>query len=167
MALPSLETGPDPPSHLQTAAVPPSKTALSASELKLLQHLQGCPQGRADIAQLNLALKALPLTRLCQSLRAQGWAETETTIQRFRASRTGRTLMALDTTALPLTPDQYWVLRSCRDHSITPAQIHRRVPANLRPDLIQSLADQGLVKITKSQLIAVWLTPAGQRLLQA
>jgi hypothetical protein len=167
MAPPSLETGPDPPSHLQTVPVPLSKTALSAPELKLLQYLQSCPKYRADIAQLKLALKAAPLTRLCQSLRDQGWVATEMNIQRFRASRTGRTLMALDTTALPLTPDQYWVLRSCRDHSIAPGQINRRVPANLRLGLIQTLADQGLVKITKSQLVAVWLTPAGQQMLQA
>ena len=141
---------------------------LSVAELNLLLQLLAQPGYRADINQLKLGSKLSAARRdsLCQSLQAQGWIAGEVTVQRFRASRTGRTLMALDTTALPLTPDEHWVLKSCGENSIPPGQINRRVPANLRQSLIQGLAAQGLVKITQSRLAAVWLTHAGQAFLR-
>lgn len=141
---------------------------LPIAELNLLLQLLAYPNYRAEISQLRLGSKtsAANRDRLCQALCDKGWLAGITTVQRFRASRTGRTLLTLDTTSLPITPDEHWVLKSCRDHSITPSQINRRVPANLRQRLIQGLVDQGLIRITQSRRSTIWLTAAGQRFLR-
>ncbi len=141
---------------------------LPIPELNLLLHLLSYPSYCAEVTQLHLGTKMTTAARdrLCQSLCKRGWVAGKTVVQRFRTSRAGRTLLSLDTTVLPITPDERWVLQSCRGHSITPGQINRRVPANQRQRLIQGLADQGLVRVTQSHLTVIWLTPAGQTFLR-
>lgn len=141
---------------------------LTTLELKFLLSLLGFPHYRAPIAQLS-PLAKVSLTgrdRLCQQLAQKGLVDYERISTRFGLTATGRTVLNLDTSVLPITPDEKYVLMSCRDRSITPQQIHPRVPPDQRQSLIASLAAQGLLRVTKRQLGEVWLTTAGQQYLR-
>lgn len=82
-------------------------------------------------------------------------------VTRFGLSATGRTLLQLDTSVWPVTPDEKYILQSCRDRSIHPDRVCARVPREPRQALIASLAQQGLLRITQQTVGDVWLTPQG------
>lgn len=48
----------------------------------------------------------------------------------------------------------------------TPGEIPKKVPSDRRQHLIRNLEQRGLVKIQKTQLKEVWLTPVGERYLR-
>lgn len=149
-------------------------TALSTSsqitspELKFLLRLLAFPNYRAPVSQIRFPTKMSIASRdrLCQQLLRKGWVNCEDIITRFGLTATGRTLLTLDASVLPVTPDEKYILRSCREHSITPGQIHPRVPKDQRQTLLVGLAQQGLIRATKRQLGDVWLTEAGQHFLR-
>jgi hypothetical protein len=149
---------------------PPLKSVQVASPaLKLLVSLLKFPHYRTPIDQLRLPgkMSAASRDRLCQELQQQGWVDYEVKITRFGLTAAGRTLLQLDTSVLPITPDEHWILRSCRpDTSITPGQIHPRVPRDQRQRLLSGLAQRGLIRVTQQQLGAIWLTPAGVQFLR-
>jgi hypothetical protein len=119
-------------------------------ELKLLLLLLSFPGYRAPLAQIhpqaNLSMAARD--RLCYQLQQKGLIECEDSITRFGITATGRTLLSLDTSVLPVTPDEKSVLRSCQEHSITPSQIHPSVPPNLRQVLIAGLQQFQIQNLT-------------------
>lgn len=111
-------------------------------------------------------LSATRRDRLWRQLQARGFVDFEVIVTRFGLAATGRTLLQLDTSVLPVTPDEKYVLQSCRDRSIHPDQICYKVPANQRPALIAGLAQQGLIRITQHHLGEIWLASAGERFLR-
>ncbi len=141
---------------------------LTTAELRLLIGLLAFPGYRATVDQL-VGLSTASLAereRLCQGLADRGWIEYESISLRFGLTATGRILLELDRSVLPVTPDEKYVLQACRDRSITPHQIPARVPVASRQLLITQLAQQGLVRITKRRLGEIWLlrnecTPQG------
>jgi len=78
-------------------------------------------------------------------------------IVRFGLSVTGKTLLKLDTSVWPVTPDQLLVLRSCARGRISPQQIHARVPANQRQGLLRQLAHQGLIVVYQTAIVEIEL----------
>lgn len=149
-----------------TAAI--QSTQLTTLELKFLLALLGFPNYRAPIAQIRPLAKVslVGRDRLCQQLAQKGLIDYERISTQFGLTATGRTVLNLDTSVLPITPDEKYVLLSCRDRSSTPPQIHHRVPPDQRQPLINSLAEQGLLRVTKRQLGDVWLTAIGQQFLR-
>ena len=83
----------------------------------------------------------------------------------FGITQSGRVLLGLDRSVLPVTPDERLVLKSCVQGRIAPEQIHARIPSEHREKLICRLADQGLVQVYQTQIQAVWLTAAGKQVL--
>lgn len=145
-----------------------SSFQVTSLELKLLRSLLDFPHYRAPVSQIRLRAR-MSITardRLCENLRKRSLIDYETWVVRFGLTATGRTLLGLDRSVLPVTPDEKYVMRSCQNSSITPGQIHPRVPAASRQVLIQALAQQGLVRIIQRQLGDVWLTEAGQHFLR-
>ncbi|MDB9528267.1 hypothetical protein PN498_19905 [Oscillatoria sp. CS-180] len=141
---------------------------ITSPELKFLLLLLKYPNYRAPIAQLRSHAKSsiAARDRLCKQLCQKGLMGYEDAITRFGLTATGRTLLKLDRSVLPVTPDEKYVMKSCQESSITPGQIHPRVPKDQRQQLIARLADQGLIRITQRQLGDVWITEAGQRFLR-
>ena len=141
---------------------------LSSLELKFLLRLLKFPSYRAPCAQLqpNAKTTATERDRLCRQLCQQGLVDCEETITRFSLTAAGQTLLRLDTSVLPITPDERFVLKSGQGGSITPGQIHSRVPKDQRQRLIAVLAQRGLIKVTKCHIGEVWLTAKGQAFLR-
>lgn len=141
---------------------------VTTSDLKLLIGLLAFPNYCAPAEQL-VGLSGASVAerdRRCQALADRGWIDYESISLRFGLTTAGRVLLTLDRSVLPVTPDEAYVLRACRDRSITPHQIPARVPAPMRQPLITQLAQQGLLRITKHRLGHVWLTPAGKAFLR-
>ena len=143
-------------------------TPLAPLELKFLLLLLTHPHYRAALTEIRpqSKLSAAQRDRLCQQLRQRNWIDYEEIVTRFGLTAHGRTLLALDTSVWPITPDERYVLQSCQYRSITPGQICSKVPENQRQRLIVTLAEQQLIRITQKHLGDVWLTPAGQRFLR-
>lgn len=141
---------------------------MSSLELKFLLRLLNFPHYRAPLSQIRPNAQTIPAVRdrLCKQLQRRGWVDYEDTVTQFGLTAAGRTLLTLDTSILPITPDERFVLRSCGDTSITPGQISSRVPKNQRQRLILALAQRGLIRVVQRQIKDVWLTTEGQKFLR-
>ncbi|MGB3200853.1 MAG: hypothetical protein WBA99_08120 [Nodosilinea sp.] len=138
--------------------------APSSLELALLQQLNTAG-GTCD------ALTALPVEkksslrqreRACQTLRDRGWLNYDYDIAQFGLTLTGKTLLKLDLSVWPVTPDERLILRSCLGGRIHPDQIHRRVPVYDRQQLLEGLAEQGLIVVYKRAIANLQLTVLGK-----
>lgn len=146
-----------------SASLPSSSTALKCL-LRLLEY----PDYRAPAASLPPHPKwsKSRCDRFWRQLQQQGLVDFEVIVTRFGLSATGRVLLLLDTSVLPVTPDEKYILQSCRDRSIHPDQVCAKVSRHQRQPLIAGLARQGLIRITRQTVGEVWLTPAGAALVQ-
>ncbi|MEO0458190.1 MAG: hypothetical protein AAF152_16640 [Cyanobacteria bacterium P01_A01_bin.114] len=140
---------------------------LTPVELKFLLRLLGAPGYRTAITAIkpNPKTKARERDSICMSLCSKGLVEYTAEVAQFAIAPAGRTLLNLDTTSLPVTPSELWTLKSCRQKTITPGQINRKVPVSDRQAIIQTLGQRGLVNVKKNQLKEVWLTAQGQQFL--
>ncbi|MBD2233012.1 hypothetical protein [Phormidium tenue] len=118
------------------------------------------------------ALTALPVERkssmrqrvkACQQLQARGWLAYDHDIAQFGLTLTGKTLLKLDLSVWPVTPDELMILRSCQGGRISPSQIHRRVSVGDRQRLLERLAAQGLIVVYERAVVNLHLTPEGSR----
>ncbi|MEM0979764.1 MAG: hypothetical protein AAGH78_05765 [Cyanobacteria bacterium P01_H01_bin.58] len=141
---------------------------MSSLELKFLLRLLSFPHYRAPLAQIRPNAQTSPAVRdrLCRQLQRRGWIDYEEVVTQFGLTAAGRTLLTLDTSILPITPDERFVLQSCGDSSITPGQIKSRVPKNHRQRLILGLEQRGLIRVVQRPIKDVWLTTEGQRFLR-
>ncbi|MGF1522899.1 MAG: hypothetical protein ACFBSF_11345 [Leptolyngbyaceae cyanobacterium] len=146
----------------------PKVSQLPASELKFLLRLLQFANYRAAIAQIRPNAKTTPAERdrLCRQLYQKGLVDCNDAIVRFGLTAAGRTLLTLDRTVLPVTPDERLILKSCQRGSATPGNIHPRVPKDRRQHLLTKLNEQGLIRVTQRQLGDVWLTDEGARFLR-
>ena len=135
---------------------------LSAIELKFLQRLleRG---GRSDIADIrpNEKTPAAKRDRICKKLAALELIAYDSEVARFTISPAGRVLLALDTTSLPVTPDELYLLRACRG-SMAPGQLSSKIPMSDRDRLIRTLADRKMLKIRSIAIKEVWITAQGR-----
>ena len=139
--------------------------SLKAIELKFLLRLLGCEDYRGKITALNPSSKTptAERDRVCEALSSKGFVEYDSEVAYFKIAPPGRTLLTLDTTSLPVTPDELKVLKACKDR-MTPGKLP--VPANARQQLISSLAERGMLTITKYTIKEVRLSAQGKQFLR-
>ena len=137
-------------------------TDLKTIELKFLRKLleQG---GRCKIANLspNEKTPVAKRDRICKKLASQGLVDYSGDVAKFTISPAGRILLTLDTTSLPVTPDELNLLRACRG-SMSPGQLSSKIPMSDRQRLIRGLADRKMLKIRSVAIKEVWLTAQGR-----
>ena len=135
---------------------------LKTIELKFLRKLleQG---GRSDISNLspNEKTPAAKRDRICKNLAALGLVAYDSEVARFTISPAGRVLLTLDTTSLPVTPDELNLLKACRG-SMAPGQLSSKIPMCDRQRLIRALADRKMLKIRSVAIKEVWITSQGR-----
>ncbi len=146
---------------------------LKTIELKFILKLLGCDGYRGKMKALspNSGTKATDRDRICEALGVRDLVEYDSQIERFSLQTPGKTLLSLDTTSLPVTPDELKVLKACQKKKsekskgyTTPGDVSG-VPASARQDLIRSLTERGMLKITKEAIKEVWLTAQGKQFL--
>lgn len=141
--------------------------SLKVIELKFLLKLLGCKGYRGKITELspNSKTKAAERNRICQDLGSDEWVEYDNEISKFTIAPPGKTLLGLDTTSLPVTPDELTVLKACKG-SMTPGKLGKKVSASDRQNIIRNLAERGMLKISETAIKEVRLSARGkQRLL--
>ena len=141
---------------------------LRAIDQKFLMKLFGHQGHQAHISELspNPKTPATKRDRICQTLAESGFVEYDSEIFRFTLAPAGRVLLTLQTTSLPVTPDELKLLRACKG-SMPPAKLGTSVPANARAQLIMALVDRKLLKVVKTAIATVYLTEKGKQFLQA
>ncbi len=142
-------------------------SSLKTIELKFLLKLLGCEGYRGKITELspNSKTKAAERNRICEALGADEWVEYDNEISKFTIAPPGKTLLGLDTTSLPVTPDELTILKACKG-SMTPSKLGKKVPVGDRQNIIRNLADRGMLKISETTIKEVRLSAKGkQRLL--
>jgi predicted transcriptional regulator len=136
---------------------------LAAVERKFLQQLLQIPSHQAPITaiQPNPKTSAAERDRICRQLYRLGLVDYSIQIQKFAITPAGKSLLQLDMprACLPVTPDEYTILKACSSGTITPQQLSLP-PANQQP-LLQRLANRDLIKIIAHTIDQVSLTPAG------
>ncbi len=142
--------------------------SLKLIELKFLLKLLGCEGARGKIVDLqpNSATSAAARDRICKDLGAKGMVEYDAQVSNFSLAPAGKTLLTLDTTSLPVTPDEMKVLKVCQKEqgATTPGKLIG-IPSEARQKLIRSLSDRGMLKITKETIKEVWLSAQGKQFL--
>ena len=143
-----------------TASLPPAPTVL---ELHILEQLQAAGGACPTLTALPIPLKSSTRQRnlACQSLGDRGWITYDLDITQFGLTLTGKTLLGIDLSVWPVTPDERLMLRSCQGGRIGPGQIHHRVPVGDRQRLLAGLIDQGLIVEYRSAIVRLCLTPQG------
>lgn len=135
---------------------------LKTIELKFLRKLleQG---GRSDISSIkpNEKTPATKRDRVCKKLASLGLVAYDSDVAKFTISAAGRMLLTLDTTSLPVTPDELNLLRACRG-SMAPGQLSSKIPMSDRQRLIRELADRKMLKIRSVAIKEVWITNQGR-----
>ena len=135
------------------------------TEAKFLLKLLGCEGYAGTLSELKpSSMSAAECSQLCEALARRELVAYESGISRFTLAPGGRTLLTLDATILPVTPDEMKVLKACKG-SMTLERLGNRVPESAKQQLIQSLADRRMLKITKAGISEVWLTTRGKQFL--
>jgi predicted transcriptional regulator len=141
--------------------------ALSPTDVKfLLRLLEHPPQYRCRISQIkpNAKTSASERDKACKNLCSQGLVDYEEEIVSYGITAAGQSLLNLDTSILPVTPDELILLKVAATKRATPGTASK-VPANSRQRLLRQLVDRGMVKIHKTQIKEVWLTAQGKTFL--
>jgi predicted transcriptional regulator len=136
---------------------------LPSLELKfLLRLLEYAPDYRTPISKIKpeAKTKAAERNRIAESLCSRGFVEYTEKIQQYRIEPPGKALLNLDTSALPVTPDELVVLKAAATKVAKPSDASK-VSASDRQRLLYQLQERGLISVTKSQIGDVWLTPEG------
>jgi hypothetical protein len=131
-----------------------------ALELKVLERLSALG-GRCDsIDNLfsDLTCRVTHREKICRQLQEAGQLSFREDIVRFGLTLTGKTLLKLDTSVWPVTPDELLVLRSCLKGRIGPQHIHPRVPVNQRQNLIRQLIHKQLLVAYQTTIFEIELT---------
>lgn len=139
--------------------------SLESIELKFLLKLLGFKDYRSKISaiQPNAKTKASKRNQICKDLGSKGYVDYENEVAKFTLAPPGRTLLSLDTTSLPVTPDELAVLKACKG-SMTPGKL-TKTPASTRQQLIQNLAERGMLKISDTKIKEVALSAQGRQFL--
>ncbi len=145
----------------------PLPTAPTALEMHILEQLQTAGGACPTLTALPITLKSSARQRnlACQRLCDRGWLTYDLDITQLGLTLTGKTLLGLDLSVWPVTPDERLILRSCLGGRIGPGQIHHRVPMGDRQRLLVGLIDQGLIVMYRSAIVRLCLTPPGMEAL--
>ncbi|MEL7070080.1 MAG: hypothetical protein AAGN15_15690 [Cyanobacteria bacterium J06581_3] len=137
---------------------------LKTIELKFLLKLLEKKAHRGHISELkpNCKTSAAKCDRLCRTLAEQGLVDYDTEIFRFTLTPPGRVLLTLQTTSLPVTPDELKLLKACKG-SMTLEKLGNCVPPGYGQQLVRNLVNRKLLKVTRQQITEVWLTEAGKQ----
>lgn len=137
---------------------------MDAKELKFLLKLLSFPNYRAPLSQIQPTPKMRSPERnsICRELRDRELVACREQIKNLTIAPPGKSLLKIDSTNLPVTPEEIKVLQASSQGSITPGKIN--IPSQERETVIEGLANRGFIK-TEKEIKEVWLTPRGQQFL--
>jgi hypothetical protein len=139
----------------------------STAELKFLLTLLGCA-GYRSLLSAACFKSFTGKSQLCQALGDRGWVEYSQEIATVKLLPAGKSLLALDTTNLPIDADALQLLGKLADKSSKVAlkdiATTKIKTTAAKQTVLQKLADRGLVELTWQMQKAkgeIWLTSQG------
>ncbi len=134
-------------------------------ELKFLLKLLGFSDYRAPLSKItpNSQTSATERERICRKLRDRDLVECSYEVTKLKIASPGKALLKSDSTGVPVTDKELKVLRASEKEKISPGKTG--VPAAERGEIIQRLADRGLIEL-ETKVKEVWLSERGQECLR-
>ena len=134
-------------------------------ELKFVLKLLGFPDYRAPLSKItpNSKTSATERERICRKLLIRELVDCSYEVTKLKIAPPGKALLKSDSTGVPLTNQEFKVLRSSEKEEISPGKTG--VPAAERGAIIQRLADKGLIEL-ETKVKEVWLSERGQECLR-
>jgi predicted transcriptional regulator len=148
---------------------------MDSNELKFLLKLLGCPHYRSYLAKNEITKTFDSIknkNKICQDLGTRGLVDYSREIASVKILPPGRALLKMDTTQLPIAPNELKVLEALGKVSekIPPSKISvKSVKSAERDTILETLRDRGLIEAEiqiKTRKAEVWLTPRGQEFLR-
>ncbi|MEB3358823.1 MAG: hypothetical protein VKK04_19000 [Synechococcales bacterium] len=138
---------------------------MDISELKFLLTLLGYPDYRAPLSKIRPTENPTVRNRAFRQLCDRGHINCLEEIVRFKIAPPGKALLKIEAAQLPISDVELAVLEACAQDTVTPAQALKRMAATQRQEILQALAERGLIQ-TETAVKEVWLTSQGQTFLQ-
>lgn len=137
---------------------------MESKELKFLLKLLSFPNYRAPLSQIQPTPKMRSPERnsICRELRDRELVACRDQIKTLAIAPPGQSLLKIDSSQLPVTPEEVKVLQASSKGTISPGKTGLP-PAN-RQAVIEGLANRGFIKVEK-EIKEVWLTERGQQFL--
>lgn len=140
---------------------------METKQIKLLLKLLGEPDYQAQIKSVKPTSKT-PISecnRICYQLRDRDLIEiTESEILKIKITSSGKALLNIDPSELPLTQKELKIVKVCNSGSLKPTQI-KVSPATERDNLIDGLIARGFITVTQAKPQKITLTEAGKTFL--
>ena len=144
------------------------QTTMDTLELKFVLKLLIAPNYRESLAKikLNAATKAPERDNICRQLLGRELVAVSYEISKFKITNTGKALLKIESTQLPITSQELKILNSCQKAAISPSKTG--IPATEAQKLVQALLEKGLIQVNKQdkKLKEAWLTERGKTYLQ-
>ncbi len=137
---------------------------MDAKELKFLLKLLSFANYRAPLSQIQPTPKMRSPERnsICRELRDRDLVACREQIKNLTIAPPGKSLLKIDPTNLPVTPEEIKVLQASSKGTISPGKVG--LPAANRETVIEGLANRGFIAVEK-EIKEVWLTPRGEQFL--
>jgi hypothetical protein len=137
---------------------------MDAKKLKFLLKLLSFANYRAPLSQIQPTPKMRSPERnsICRELRDRELVACREQIKHLTIAPPGKSLLKIDSTNLPVTPEEIKVLQASSKGTISPGKVG--LPAANRETVIQGLANRGFINI-ETEIKEVWLTERGQQFL--
>lgn len=142
------------------------KTKLETKQLKLLLKLLGMEGYHASVAQMTptSGTRAPERNRICYQLRDRGWVDLTETIEKIKITPSGKALLKVDPSEVPISKKELKILNSCQSGTIKTTET-KVTPAKERNQLINSLIDRGFIAVAQAKPETIILNETGKNFL--
>jgi len=139
---------------------------METKQLKLLLKLLGIEGYHASIGEVKPTSKTsvTECNRISSKLRDQGLVDLTEKIEKVKLTASGKALLKVDPSELPITNKELKILNGCKSGSIKPTQVQIS-PATERDQLINSLIDRGFLKVAQAKPEKISLNETGKKFL--
>jgi hypothetical protein len=139
---------------------------LETIELKILLKLLGLANYEGSMSQVkpNKETLAAERNKICYRLQDRKWVTLAEEIKKIKLTSSGKALLKVDSSELPITKTELKIIKACDKESITLSKI-KGLPAKERDSLIQSLRERGFLEVVEAEPRKIALTETGKTFL--
>ncbi len=139
---------------------------LETIELKILLKLLGLANYEGSMSQVkpNKETLAAERNKICYRLQDRKWVTLAEEIKKIKLTSSGKALLKVDLSELPITKTELKIIKACGKESITLSKI-KGLPAKERDSLIQSLRERGFLEVVETEPRKIALTETGKTFL--
>lgn len=144
------------------------ETKIETKQLKMLLKLLGEEGYNAKIRAVKPNSKSTisECNRICYQLRDRGWVDLTETIEKIKITPSGKALLKVDPSEVPMSKKELKILNRCQSRTIKTTEAETKVkPTEERNKLINSLIDRGFIAVAQAKPETITLNEAGKHFL--